>query len=279
MKSLDLPTIQKFQEGRQKELIVYHTNWSTYDRNYQVFDLPTEWISTINYAFFNLQKNECGYFVPVLSDKWADIEKPLPPPCPSSAPYQGNLGQFYYLLNEKGQNFRLGMSIGGWTFSKYFSTAVATKECRLAFIDGIMQILNQFSIFKNVDLDWEHISPNGEVYGHPENVVSEEDGPNFGIFLKELRLALNLNGFSHVTITACATGATSMMSGLPFKSMAIYLDGINIMTYDFASSSYGPVKAGHHTNLFSTPYAPQSVHAAVQAYISKGTLEIHVLNE
>ena len=42
------------------------------------------------------------------------------------------------------------------------------------------------------------------------------------------------------------------------------------MTYDFSSSSFGPCPAGHQTNLYSTPYAPNSVDRAIKAYIAAG---------
>ncbi len=66
------------------------------------------------------------------------------------------------------------------------------------------------------------------------------------------------------------TGNPDKMSALPLVEMACYLDAINIMTYDFSSSSWGDCLAGHHTNLYSTAYAPLSVDRAVEAYISAG---------
>lgn len=71
-------------------------------------------------------------------------------------------------------------------------------------------------------------------------------------------------------ITACVTGNPSMMGALPLVEMACYLDAINIMTYDFSSSSWGSCLAGHHTNLYSTSYSPLSVDKAVEAYLSAG---------
>ena len=71
-------------------------------------------------------------------------------------------------------------------------------------------------------------------------------------------------------ITACATGNPSFMTALPLVEMVCYLDAINIMTYDFASSSWGQCLAGHHSNLYSTSYAPLSVDRAVQAYLDAG---------
>ena len=71
-------------------------------------------------------------------------------------------------------------------------------------------------------------------------------------------------------LTACVTGNPSMMGALPLPEMACYLDSINVMTYDFASSSWGKCPAGHHTSLYSTSYSPLSVDRAVEAYMNGG---------
>ena len=36
----------------EKKLIVYHTSWARYGRNYQVEDLPLDHIADVAYAFF-----------------------------------------------------------------------------------------------------------------------------------------------------------------------------------------------------------------------------------
>jgi chitinase len=54
--------------------------------------------------------------------------------------------------------FKLGMSIGGWSFSKHFSDAVASESTRQTFVNGIITILKTNpGLFDVVDIDWEHI--------------------------------------------------------------------------------------------------------------------------
>lgn len=118
--------------------------------------------------------------------------------------------------------------------------------------------------------DWEHVSPNGLQYGNDGNSTHPEDGSNFANFLDTLRNELDKNGFSRIKITACVTGDPSKMDALPFQTMAKVLESVNIMTYDFMSSSWGPTVAGHQTNLHSTPYSPLSVERAVEHCISRG---------
>ncbi|KAH6598616.1 hypothetical protein BASA50_003652 [Batrachochytrium salamandrivorans] len=265
-----------------KKLILYHTNWATYDRKFQVRDLPINYISDINYAFIDLVKGPSGFYVPTLSDDWADKDKrfqvpeeSVPPLDPSdngvpSQQYFGNFGQFRN-LKQLQPNFSLGMSIGGWSFSKHFSEAVSTPPARQAFVQGVVDLLHRFpGLFQRVDIDWEHVSPPGENYGDGGNGTNPKDGEHFGLFLQLLRSTLDsIAALGHVTITACVTGDPSRMSALPLEIMVQTLASINVMTYDFASSSWGPTASGHQTNLFSTPYASLSVHNAVEGLLAR----------
>ncbi|KAJ3083282.1 hypothetical protein HK102_001150 [Quaeritorhiza haematococci] len=154
---------------------------------------------------------------------------------------------------------------------KNFSTAVSTPEARQAFVRGIIQLFDKYpTLFDRVDIDWEYISPPGQNWGDPGNKVGPKDPENFIEFLALLRQTLDSSNRSHVEISACVTGDPNKMQVLPLRGMVQYLDTINIMTYDFASSSWGPCPAGHHANLKTTPYSPLSVERAVETYIHHG---------
>ena len=87
------------------------------------------------------------------------------------------------------------MSIGGWTLSRLFSDAVAGDSQRQGFVAGILALLDRFpGVFNRIDIDWEHISPVGENYGAPGNVVRAEDGANFVKFLAQLRARARRHG-------------------------------------------------------------------------------------
>lgn len=139
-----------------KRIVVYHTNWATYDRNFQIYDLPLHAITHLNYCFLNLKEENDGW-IPVFTDPWyiyrlnirADFEKPI-------GSEKGNIGALKAAKNK--YSFNLGLSIGGWTFSKYFSDAVATDGKRHKLARGIMDILKgNPGVFDTVDIDWEHI--------------------------------------------------------------------------------------------------------------------------
>jgi len=267
-----------FKWPSDKKLIVYHTNWSTYARNFQVKDLPIDYISDINYAFFDLRQNTNGFYVPTSGDPWADTdcrftdpEKGLQPldSWDSNEKYFGNFGQFKK-LKDSGKKFNLGLSVGGWTWSVHFSNAVKDEASRAAFTDEIIRLFKLYPIFNRIDLDWEYISPEGMSYGLPGNVSGKDDPRNFSLFLRMMREKLDLNGMSHYEISMCTSADPQKLGILPIASMVEYLDTVNIMTYDFADGAWGLAKATHQTNIYPTDLTLFSVDAAVKAFIKLG---------
>ncbi|KAJ3349382.1 hypothetical protein HDU83_000610 [Entophlyctis luteolus] len=249
-------------------LIVYHTSWACYGRAFQVKDIAIDAISDINYAFWDLREGPGGFYVPASPDAWADTDKRYlagegvepPDSWSDSNPYHGNFGQFMKLK-----------SIGGWTMSKHFSSAVLTPNARHAFIQEILAILMKYDgLFDRIDLDWEYISPPGKNYGDGGNESRPEDASNFAIFLQNLRDALDNNGKRNIEISACIAGDPKKMEVLPLAAFSKFLTTLNVMTYDFASSSFGPCVAGHQTNLKATTYAPLSIELAVDFLLARG---------
>lgn len=60
-----------------KVLNVYHTSWSTYERNFQVTDLAKQielGATDVSYAFFNLVQQGAGWVI-VSGDSYSDFEK------------------------------------------------------------------------------------------------------------------------------------------------------------------------------------------------------------
>jgi chitinase len=268
-----------FKWPSDKKLIVYHTNWSTYGRNYQVKDIPIEYISDINYAFYDLRQNTNGNYIPTTGDAWADTDqrftdasKGLRPldnwNTPEGAMY-GNFGQFQK-LRDSGAKFNLGLSIGGWTWSKNFSESLKDQQSREAFSNEVINLFKKYPIFNRLDLDWEYISPEGESYGLPDNITRKEDPENFAVFLKMMREKLDRNGMNHYEISMCSTADPKKLSILPIAAIVKYLDTVNIMTYDFADGAWGMTKSTHHTNVYPANDTPFSIHAAVQEFLKLG---------
>lgn len=257
----------------------YFAGWGVYGRNFHVKDLPIDAIPELAYSFFNLEKNSAGYYVPVLGDSFADVEKRYTAggvepqdtwdKQPDSKEFFGSLGQLKK-LKDQGKKFDVGLSMGGWTWSKHFSDAVANETARGHFINGIIEMCDKYPVFNKINIDWEYISPEGKNYGLSGNSVRADDGANFIEFLKLLRISLNAMGKSHYKIAAALTGAPEKMGVLPVEEMAIHLDEFHLMTYDYNSSSWGQTIAGHQTNLLKSDYCPYSIEESVDAYIKRG---------
>lgn len=238
VESMSSDAIFKWPSG--KKLIVYHTCWSTYGRDFQVKDIPIDYVTDINYAFFNIQKNAEGNYVAQSGDQWADYDQRLVnidnglEPLDSwneDRPFYGNFGQFKKLM-DAGKKFNLGLSIGGWTWSQNFSLAVRTQESRKAFVDEIMAIFDRFPIFNSVDYDWEYPSKTGKVLGLETNIAHPDDGKNFVALLKLTRERLNATGRKHYQLTCCVAADPEKLDHFPTEAF-LFLDSVNCMTYDF----------------------------------------------
>jgi chitinase len=261
-----------------KKIIVYFAEWAVYGRKHYVKDLPMEYISDVNYSFFDLrQKN--GMYVPQSGDSWATTDKRYTsaeegvPPLDSwntDSSFFGNFGQFKK-LKDQGKQFNLGLSLGGWTWSKNFSDAVLTDQSRNAFADEVIDIFKKYPIFNRLDIDWEYISDSDtQVWGLEGNVTRKGDSQNFAEFLKLMRSKFNSNGMQHYEITAAITADPKKHAALPLAAMTQYLSSINLMTYDFGDGSWGETTTAHNTNVYPVAYTKFSVDEAVKSLKTYG---------
>ncbi|KAJ7764999.1 glycoside hydrolase [Mycena maculata] len=147
----------------------------------------------------------------------------------------GFLTRLITCAHAKGKHVKL--SIGGWTGSKYFSSAVSTSKSRETFVENIVGVYQEFNL-DGIDIDWEY--PGRQGAGN--NQVNKNDSANFLSFLQLLRCKLP----SSAVITAATL--TTTFSGSNGQSMrnvtafAQVLDWILMMNYDVwgASSKPGP---------------------------------------
>ncbi|BFZ63185.1 hypothetical protein YB2330_004305 [Saitoella coloradoensis] len=269
-------TMSKRDTPTGKRAIYYHTNWATYSRNYQVADLPIDYISDIAYAFYNLAQNDtAGGYTIKSGDEWADLQNPLigkgvePQNTWDSPDVElGNLGQFYK-LKENGKDFDLSLSIGGWSWSTYFSDAVSTEASRKTLAASIVQLFESRPVFSGVSIDWEYLSDDNVNYGNTGNHVSTADPVNFMAFLTELRAQLAAASMSDYEISFCVTAAPEKIA-FPVAEVVALVDQLHVMTYDFADGNWGDSISAHQANLFDSPYGKWSVDSAVKAYLNYG---------
>ncbi|GJJ11377.1 hypothetical protein Clacol_005609 [Clathrus columnatus] len=136
-------------------------------------------------------------------------------------------------------NVSVSISVGGWTGSQYFSTAVATPQNRTQFVNTLANFVEKWG-FDGIDFDWEY--PNHQGIGC--NIISDNDTPNFLALLQELRSTsrtsqLILSAATSLTPFADASGNPST----DVSGFADVLDFIEMMNYDVWgpwSSAVGP---------------------------------------
>lgn len=159
------------------------------------------------------------------------------------------------------------LTIGGWTGSQYFSSAVATEANRTAFVKTMTALISKYNL-DGLDFDWEY--PNKQGAGC--NLISDNDSQNFLSFLQSLRSAVG----SNVTLTAAA-GITPFAGsdGTPMTDVSGFakvLDWVAIMNYDVWGSWSNAVGPNAPLNDTCASAADQegSAVSAVKAWTTAG---------
>lgn len=133
-------------------------------------------------------------------------------------------GGLMYTLNkvmkDRYPGLRTVFSIGGWTWSQWFSVVAADPNRRARFADAIAKFIED-NRFSGCDLDWEY--PTGG--GLEGNTASWEDSRNFVLMVQAIR---NRIGWSKL-ITIAASADTGKY-GAYLKDLASYLDWINLVS-------------------------------------------------
>ncbi|RPD56909.1 glycoside hydrolase [Lentinus tigrinus ALCF2SS1-7] len=173
------------------------------------------------------------------------------------------LPRFVDLAHQNGVKAML--TVGGWTGSQYFSSAVATEENRTAFVNTVMSLVDKYQL-DGLDFDWEY--PNKQGMGC--NVIAADDSQNFLSFLQALRTKAGQN----FTISAAA-GITPFAGtdGTPMTDVSAFADALDyvaIMNYDVWGSWSNTV--GPNAPLNDTCASDQegSAVSAVKAWTDAG---------
>lgn len=261
---------KRYDTPTKKRAVYYHTSWSCYARNFQVKDIPED-VVDISYAFWDVKPD--GTIA--TGDPWACIDKryteakesvlPLDTWNNNDNPFYGNFGQFKKLL-DSGRKMNITLAIGGWTWSKNFSPAVANRQ---NFVNNIIQCFKKYPIFNGVSIDWEYVSNDGVNYGKEGNLAHPDDSKNLLLFLKDLRKAFDTNQMKHFTIALCCT-ASPDKAKFDVEQIHPYLDELHVMTYDFQDGKWGNTVAAHHTNPRKSKYSKLSCEGSADYYLSRG---------
>ncbi|KAK7052982.1 hypothetical protein VNI00_004303 [Paramarasmius palmivorus] len=124
------------------------------------------------------------------------------------------------------------ISIGGWTGSRFFSTAVGSPLNRTEFVTTILDFALKYDL-QCIDLDWEYPAKQGIGC----NTINKDDTANFLSFLQELRV----NPAAATYEISAAVGINTFIDGAGNPStdvsgFANVLDHIVLMNYDIYGS-------------------------------------------
>jgi len=275
----------------------YFTQWGVYGRDYQVADIITSGaapnLTFINYAFGNIYQKNGGYECGIVNklepgasnpnapdagtggDAWADFGLTAKRRVDASDTIKWDdklAGNFRELqaYKKKYPNTKLFISLGGWTWSKWFSNAAKTDALRkqlvsscvdiylkgnLPVVDGRGGAGSAANIFDGIDIDWEFPG----VIGQPYNTVSPEDKKNFTLLLAEFRKQIDelaaANNKEYLLTVAIGVGKDKIDMTEP-REYSRYLNWINMMSYDYNGgwNAQGPTDFQSH--LYADPSNP-----------------------
>ena len=265
------PTSTPVPPGGQdggKHVIGYYTSWSTYDRNYQVMDIPADRLTHINYAFANIaDEGTC-----MLGDPFADVEKSFTATNLQGANDQnedpnapgGNFGQLRKLKAQH-PHLKTLISVGGWKWSGKFSDVALTAESRQKFAQSCVDFMREYG-FDGIDIDWEY--PGGG--GQEGNTSRPEDKQNFTLLLQALRAQLRQQEATDersYLLSISTAAVPTKFNNLELAQIHQYVDWIHVMTYDF----HGDWE--EQTNFNAPLYAPANDPAPDAAYRASNQYE------
>jgi chitinase len=280
-----------------KELVGYYIQWGLYGRGYTVKNVETsgsaDRLTVLNYAFGNVAPDASGDVVCQSGDPWADYGVTWDAntsvdgvPVVWGEPLRGNFQQLR-ALKALHPRLKVLMSLGGWTWSKYFSDAALTtasrqrlvSSCIDLFLKGNLQRANDAGgpgsaagVFDGFDIDWEW--PGSE--GNTGNHIRPEDRQNFTALLAEFRRQLKGYGEStdkRYLLTAFLPAAPAKIdAGFEVNRIFRSLDFATVQGYDLHGAWESVTN--HQSNLFTSPDDPSSprfsVADTVAAYLRRG---------
>jgi len=299
----------------KQEIGTYFTQWGIYGEAYYVKNLVTSGqaskLTYINYAFANIYQMPDGTFQcqsnTILAengqgnggDAYADygFSASAANSVDGAAdvwnePLKGNFNQIKKLKTLY-PNIKVLLSIGGWTWSKWFSAASATETLRQTLVsscvdqyikgnllldasDNVGGAGTGLGVFDGIDIDWEYPGVQGIGY----NTVSPDDGANQVLLLQEFRTQLDAYGAQtgrKFYLTTAIGIAGAKIAQTQVANYSAFVDWINMMTYDFngAWNPNGPTD--FQSNLFIDPSSPNyatqpdfCIACAVSTMLTKG---------
>lgn len=300
------PAAKKSAPAHSRKIAMgFFEQWSIYGRGFSLAQADQEGevknLTDLVYAFGGVLPAQGATTTPDAAsnpvtcqsvDAWADYQTPYLADVNGGNPVGNNglAGNFQQLreLKAKYPGLRPIMSLGGYTGSKFFSDAAATRESRQAFVASCIDTFVKGNlpgltpgaaagIFDGFDLDWEYPANNNGAAG---NHYSPDDTRNYTLLAAEFRRQMDALGHQN---GATYRLTTEMPVGLPnakdldIAGLARYVDDEVLMDYDFQGPWTPQGPTNFESNLFSSPFSPNttaepriSVESSVRYFESHG---------
>ena len=191
-----------------------------------------------------------------------------------SQPIKGNFNQLRE-LKVKYPNLKILLSIGGWTYSKYFSDAAASSASRQKFVSSCINMFLKGNLptgisgdasggsaagaglFDGFDIDWEYPA----AAGHTGNHYGSQDTANYTLLLQEFRSELDSYGASvgkHFQLTAAVPSGQDKIAKIQTNQVGNYLDYADVMTYDMHGGWETTGPSNFQDPLYNSPSDPSA---------------------
>lgn len=207
--------------------VCYYENWAWYrpgDGKMAPEDIDPSLCTHIMYSFTKLNAQT---LLMEVFDPWIDIDN----------------GLYKKVTAFKNQGVKVLIAIGGWTESKdaKYSRMVSTSSARAKFVSNVVKFIEKHN-FDGLDLDWEYPACHqGNCGAGPAS-----DKANFALLAKELNAAFKPRGWE---LSAAVSASKPVIDkAYDVKALGMYLDFINVMTYDYHGSYEH--KTGHVAPLY-----------------------------
>ncbi len=236
----------------------YFAEWGIYDRDYQVTDIPVQYLTHINYGFLQLKDGRLQVW-----DTWAAVDKRFPEVVTEYGVFPAgdwNGDKLYYGNFERlnrldelvnvyyNKDIKIMAAVGGWTGSGEFGEMTRTAQSRSIFIDSLVDFLRTYQ-FEGICYDWEFpvLGPQFS-YSTPRL----EESAQLVALTRETREALDLlsveTGVDY-EITVSFNLAEKNIDKIDLKAVSDYADHLDIMTYDVSAVAWGNA-AGHQSPIY-----------------------------
>ncbi|HEU5332663.1 MAG TPA: glycosyl hydrolase family 18 protein [Actinocrinis sp.] len=280
--------------------VAYYDQWSIYQNAFYLKNLDTEGMAgKLNYLIYDFENIDPANLTCMettkatdpdpagendpnagdgAGDSFADYQKSFD----SSISVDGTsdafgmpiVGNFHQLqeLEKKYPNLKVELSLGGWTYSKYFSDVAATAASRQKFVSSCIDMFikgnipsqggyggagTAAGIFSGFDIDWEY--PGGG--GHLGNHASAADKQNYTLLLQEFRNELNTAGAAAgktYTLSAALPSGQDKIADIETNNIGQYLTFGDAMTYDMYGAWNATGPTDEQDPLYANPNSPET---------------------